>query len=184
MTRSIFLAILLIAGQAHANRLVLPQEQLDEETKLTLARAMVGEADWHEPDHVAIAFVLARRWPLYREHGQPVPFQTYIQRYSSALRRDSGARSAWLRSLPWGPIQGPFAGHWDRVRALVERWSQGKIKDPCPGAMHWGGAMDRPAASLKPVSCGYTRNIFYGHRAAANGKPNQRGESPPKFAHR
>jgi hypothetical protein len=126
---------------------------------------MVGEADWHEPDHIAIAFVLAKRWPLYRAHHQDATFDQYIALYSSPLRRDLGARSTWLRSLPWGPIEGPHSQRWDRVRALVERFSQGRLKDPCPGAMHWGGAMDRPGAGMKPVSCGYTRNIFYSFRS-------------------
>jgi hypothetical protein len=164
LTTLVMLSILLVAGPVHANRAALPQEALDEATKLTLAQAMVGEADWHEPDHIAIAFVLARRWPLYRERRQDVSFQNYIRMYSSPMRRDLGARTAFLRSLPWGPIEGPYKEHWARVRALVERWSEGRVKDPCPGAMHWGGAMDRPSAQLRPISCGFTRNIFYGIR--------------------
>jgi hypothetical protein len=159
---------LTLTAQALARPAVAPSDQLDEATKLTLARAMVGEADWHEPDHIAIAFVLAKRWPLYRSHHPEASFQHYIALYSSAVRRDFGARSAWLRSLPWGPIEGPHGQRWDRVRALVERFSQNRLKDPCPGAMHWGGAMDRPAAGMKPVSCGYTRNIFYGIRSTGN----------------
>jgi hypothetical protein len=169
-----FGALLLSAtAQAYTRPLLAPSGQLDEATKLTLARAMVGEADWHEPDHIAIAFVLAKRWPLYRNHHQEATFQQYIELYSSPLRRDLGARSAWLRSLTWGPIEGPHSQRWDRVRALVERFSEGRLKDPCPGAMHWGGAMDRPGAGMKPVSCGYTRNIFYSFRNPISGSPSK-----------
>ncbi len=158
------LSILLLPCTALAERLPVPETELDEQTKLTLAQAMVGEADWYEPDHVAIAFVLARRWPMYRDNRQDVSFKTYIELYSSPLRRERNARAAWVRSLPWGSIEGPFAKHWDRVRALVEAWAAGKVKDPCPRAVHWGGAMDRPGPDMVPMSCGLTRNIFYGIR--------------------
>lgn len=161
----ILLGLLYAPCSALAERLPVPESELDEETKLTLAQAMVGEADWYEPDHVAIAFVLARRWPLYRDNRQSVTFKQYISLYSSTLRRSSTSpRTAWIRALPWGPIEGPFRKHWDRVRALVEAWSVGKLRDPCPHAVHWGGAMDRPGSDMVPTSCGYTRNIFYGHR--------------------
>jgi len=155
----------LLTAQASARPTFYEGEELDVDTKLTLARAMVGEADWHAPDHVAIAFVLAKRWPLYRARHPEATFRSYIELYSSPLRRDLGARSAWLRTLPWGPIEGPYSQHWDHVRALVERFSQGRLRDPCPGAMHWGGAMDHPGAGMRPVSCGYTRNIFYSLRS-------------------
>lgn len=171
---------LTASAEAYARPVLDPSEQLDEATKLTLARAMVGEADWHEPDHVAIAFVLAKRWPLYRAHHQDASFQQYIELYSSPLRRDLGARSAWLRSLTWGPIEGPHSKRWERVRDLVERFSQGRLKDPCPGAMHWGGAMDRPGAGMKPVSCGYTRNIFYSFRSPLNRSTSKIGSKASK----
>ncbi|MFT3926683.1 MAG: hypothetical protein QM778_29330 [Myxococcales bacterium] len=179
---SLFLAALslMVTAQASARPFLDVGEELDDPTKLTLARAMVGEADWHAPDHVAIAFVLAKRWPIYRTHHPEATFQQYIALYSSPLRRDLGARSAWLRSLPWGPIEGPYAQRWDQVRALVERFSQGKLRDPCPGAMHWGGAMDRPAAGMRPVSCGYTRNIFYGLRAPSSSVSKLSKASAPK----
>ncbi len=177
LTLPTILAVLsfILAAQAHARPPSELREQLDEATKLTLARAMVGEADWHEPDHVAIAFVLAKRWPLYRVRHPEASFQDYIALYSSAVKRDVGARAKWLHSLPWGPIEGPHSKRWDRVRALVERFSEGKLRDPCPGAMHWGGAMDRPGAGMKPVSCGFTRNIFYGFRAPAASSASSKG---------
>ncbi len=163
------LGILMTPCAALADSFPVPATELDEATKLTLAHAMVGEADWYTPDHIAIAFVLARRWPLYRDNRQNVSFKTYISLYSSPLRREGSARTTWLRSLPWGPIEGPFAKHWDKVRALVDAWSEGKVKDPCPLAMHWGGAMDRPGPDMIPMSCGYTRNIFYGHKKLSPG---------------
>ncbi len=157
------LSVLLLAAPALANRPPLPETEWDETTQLTLAQAMVGEADWHEPDHVAIAFVLARRWKIHQQNRDPLPFQRYIQLYSASLRNES-SRSEWVRSLPWGPIEGPYAPRWARIQQLVRAWGAGKVKDPCPSAVHWGGAMDRPTSSMSPISCGLTRNIFYTRR--------------------
>lgn len=160
----VFLSAVVSAPTALAYRPPLPNAEWDEETQLTLARAMVGEADWHEPDHVAIAFVLARRWRQLQQNRTDSPgFQSYIGRYSASLRND-GARSTWIRGLQWGPLPGPFEQRWDRVRRLVAAWGEGRIKDPCPNAMHWGGAMDRPSRRYHAVSCGLTRNIFYARR--------------------
>lgn len=159
-----FLLILLLAAPALAYmKPPLPAEEWDESTQLTLAQAMVGEADWHEPDHVAIAFVLARRWHMHQAHRQPISFQRYISLYSASLRNGS-ERSHFIRSLPWGPLPGPHEQRWNRVQALVRAWGDGRIKDPCPRAVHWGGAMDRPSHKYSPISCGLTRNIFYTHR--------------------
>ena len=157
------LSVLLMAAPAFAYRRPLPGEEWNEQTQLTLARAMVGEADWHEPDHVAIAYVLARRWRIHQLNREPLSFQRYIELYSASLRSDS-ERSGWIRSLPWGPLPGQYEQRWSRVQKLVRAWGEGLIKDPCPQAMHWGGTMDRPARSWHPVSCGLTRNIFYTYR--------------------
>jgi hypothetical protein len=159
-----FLLLLSLASPAYAYRKPpLPSDEWDEGTQLTLARAMVGEADWHEPDHVAIAFVLARRWRIHQARQEPVPFQRYISLYSAPLRSIS-PRTKWIRSLPWGPVDGPYSERWDRVQRLVTAWGEGRLKDPCPSAVHWGGAMDRPSKRWHPVSCGLTRNIFYTRR--------------------
>jgi hypothetical protein len=157
------LTILLLAAPAFAYRPPLPNTEWDDESRLTLARAMVGEADWHEPDHVAIAFVLARRWRIHQQNREPISFARYIELYSKSLSSES-ERSSWIRSLPWGPMPGPYEQRWNRVQKLVRAFAEGMVKDPCPLAMHWGGTMDRPAMSWHPVSCGLTRNIFYTHR--------------------
>jgi hypothetical protein len=172
-----FLLILSTANPALAARNPpVPSDEWDESTQLTLARAMVGEADWHEPDHVAIAFVLARRWRIQVSRAsadvdearqEPLTFQRYISLYSAPLRSTS-PRTKWIRTLPWGPVDGPYSERWDRVQRLVTAWGEGRIKDPCPSAVHWGGAMDRPSKRWHPVSCGLTRNIFYSRRESAS----------------
>ena len=156
-----FALALTFTTAAHARPRPLPVEEWDEDTMLTLGRAMVGEADWHEPDHVAIAYVLARRWRVHQKNRAPLSFRSYIRLYSASLRSTS-ERSLWIQSLPWGPMPGLYEKRWDRVRHLVKAWGNGRIKDPCPNAVHWGGAMDRPSRRWQPVTCGLTRNIFYG----------------------
>lgn len=152
----------LLAAPALA-RPPIPEAHWDEPTKLTLARAMVGEADWHTPDHVAIAWVLQRRWKIHSENRKQIPFKRFIQMYSSPLKAKTD-RAEWVQSLPWGPMPGPYEQRWDRVRRTVRRWGAGRIQDPCPKALHWGGTMDRPSGHWYPVSCGRTRNIFYSVR--------------------
>lgn len=155
--------VLAISVPAYADRRPLPESEWNEETRLTLAQVMVGEADWHEPDHIAIAFVLARRWGLWQQGKGPISFQRYIQLYSSTMKVDT-VRAKWVRALPWGEFSGPHGKRWGHVQQLVTAWGAGKVKDPCPRAEHWGGAMDRPGRAWEPTSCGLTKNIFYAHR--------------------
>jgi hypothetical protein len=158
------LFVLCLSTPVSANRHPVPERDWDEATRLTLAQVMVGEADWHEPDHVAIAYVLLRRWEQYQQAKGPVAFQRYMQLYSSTMKVDT-ERARWVRSLPWGELDGQdgklYGKRWRQVRELVDAWGEGKVKDPCPGAEHWGGAMDRPGKSWEPVTCGLTKNIFY-----------------------
>ena len=161
-----FLALTLslcISAPAAAERRPVPAAEWNEETQLTLAQVMVGEADWHEPDHIAIAFVLARRWQQYQQAHESSSFQHYMQLYSSTMKVES-ERTRWVRALVWGDGAGLHGKRWARVQQLVKAWGLGKVKDPCPTAEHWGGAMDRPGKKWEPVSCGLTKNIFYQNR--------------------
>ena len=155
--------VLTVSVPAQAERRPLPESEWDEATRLTLAQIMVGEADWHEPDQIAIAFVLARRWQQYQQGKGPISFQRYIKLYSSTMKV-STPRAKWVRSLPWGELSGQHGKRWRHVQELVTAWGAGKVKDPCPRAEHWGGAMDRPGRAWEPTSCGMTKNIFYQHR--------------------
>ena len=154
------LVTLTITAPAFAHRRPVPDVEWNEATRLTLAQVMVGEADWHEPDHIAIAYVLVRRWQQFNAARGPVTFQRYMQLYSSTMKVDT-ERARWVRALPWGELDGPYGKRWKRVRELVEAWGSGKVKDPCPDAQHWGGTMDRPGKTWEAVSCGLTKNIFY-----------------------
>jgi hypothetical protein len=149
----------------------VPEEHWDDEAKLTLAQALVGEADWRHPDHLAIAWVLAKRFRVYRRTHPGVSFAQFIRFYSSPLKpfvKTSRARA--IRALTWGQAGGKWGGkRWLKVQRTVERWGRGVENDPCPSALHWGGDMDKapkPTALYKRgwriTSCtGGTANTFY-----------------------
>ena len=152
-----------LGSPVHAEARPVPAGEWDEATRLTLAQVMVGEADWHEPDHIAIAWVLRKRWQRARQRSG-VSFQSFMQRYSSTMKVDT-ERARWVRALPWGELEGPHKQRWSKVMALANAWGAGKVSDPCPDAEHWGGTMDRPGKTWEPISCGMTKNIFYSARA-------------------
>jgi hypothetical protein len=166
MRRFIAATALLVSSSALAAP-PLPPGQWDEAARHTLARTLVAEADWHTPDHAAIAHVLVKRWriasgPRGLLHG--IRFEDFVREYSALWKPEHTNRKRGIRALPWGPFPERSqwgGGRWDVVRKWVEKWGTGRVNDPCPKALHWGGTMDRPAGHWHPVSCGRTRNIFY-----------------------
>jgi hypothetical protein len=161
MVVGLLLCLMIVIFHSQCSPARAQAEQLTEQDKLVLAQALVGEADWSQVDHAAIAWVLQKRWQLYLRNNEPVSFAQFVRMYCSPLKTRS-PRAKAIQALPWGPARGPWGGkRWDRVRTWVERWADGRVTDPCPRAMHWGGTMDRPYGHWAPVSCGKTRNIFY-----------------------
>lgn len=153
--------------------------QLTPENKLHLAQVVVGEADWRKADHIAIAWVLAKRWVMFQRSEKYDPatqdFSWFIMNYSSTMKI-SKERARRIRQLPWADPARPhsdnvnldrYTRNWAKVRDTVTQWSNGQYPDPCPKALHWGGTMDnpdkirRPGVVWEPVSCGPTRNIYY-----------------------
>lgn len=145
----------------------IPKSSWSAEAKLTLARAWVGEADWNFSDHVAIGWVLAKRWRIYNKNkAKRIGFGSFVRLYCSPLKGNS-SRQRQIQALPWGdPRRGPYrtklnVRRWRELRKRVELWGQGLYQDPCPRALHWGGTMDKPFRNWRPVSCGDTNNTFY-----------------------
>jgi hypothetical protein len=174
----VLLISLLVASATGARSIdrPIPEQAWDEEAKLVLAQAWVGEADWSAQDHIAIGWVLAKRWRVYNsvhEFEEQVSFADFIRLYSAALKGEEGSRTKrqrFVQSLPWGDPtpdeHGIYASPrytrlWQQVRQRIEAWGEGQFADPCRAAMHWGGTMDRPYRNWRPVTCGQTRNIFY-----------------------
>ena len=165
------LALTAVPRQSQAKRgPIVTEEDWTDLAKLRMAQAFLGEADGSVPDHEAIAWVLYRRWKIRCRVRGYVPLETFIQWYSSPLKLSvKTKRARGIRTLVWGdPLPGmPYSRphhvkRWKNARKLVDDWQAGRVKDPCPKALHWGGTMDKPAGHWYPVSCGRTRNIFYG----------------------
>jgi len=171
------LAICFATSLAIADNIRIPKGQFDSRTRLWLARAMIGEAGWFATnDHVAIAYVLKRRWEAMRERWPKIQFKTVILAYAKALgggRREYTARQIWVRGLrddlsePRGwPQKILWRGHkkcWRQTLQRVDAWQRGELADPCRGrAFHWGSSNDIPGEKLFPVDCGETVNTFYG----------------------
>jgi hypothetical protein len=169
----LFALILAVAGTAQAE--VLPAEQWNDEVALWLARAMVSEADWHTPDHVAIAWVLKRRWEAASKDKYPT-FLDMVKQYCAGMRgKTRTSRHVWTRALtddgtepegwPANVSWSSYRPHWGRVLRLARAWGRGEVQDPCKGkAWQWGGPMDRPGVGWRTVNCGMTANIFYTHK--------------------
>jgi len=168
--------IVLAASTADAQRRPIPEGQWNRETHIWLARAMVAEAGWKaERDHIAIAYVLARRWRRLTERWPALRFIDVIRNYCAGLgdyTRELTNRQRWLRGLSWSrdePEGWPRAVSWSRHLPLWRdalkrsaRWSKGRLKDPCRGrAWHWGGTIDTPVGRMVQVNCGETRNTYY-----------------------
>lgn len=163
---------------------LIPERHWNDTAKLWLARAMVSEAGWEETrDHVAIAYVLFRRWIVAkREHphisltavikrycagfGNTIP--TARQRWVLTLRADGGRPAAWPNDIAWVD----YKDRWLAVLNTVEQWRRGEHPDPCNGlARYWGGPMDRPSPRMIRMDCGETKNRFYTVRTLLPPKP-------------
>lgn len=146
----------------------IPEEQWTDTTKLWLARSCVGEAWFNTVDEcMAIAWVYATR-----ARQQNVSLNRMVRRYSSPLKRDKNNGRIWIFHLA---LNGQRPKHWPRnlnwkkhqekwftLLAALDRWAEGDVPNPVPGANHFGGSMDVPDirwAKLK-VPKGF-KNRFY-----------------------
>lgn len=148
----ILLGSLLGSGRAEASEV----PEWDDSTRLALAQCLVAEAGWrNRTEHSAISHVLLRRWRSIQSSRHNYRFETMVRRYCAVHRvRRPTARQAWVRALPWGPLESDpgmpsvvdwrnYAASWDHVRETVLMFEAGTLRDPLPQAEHWGGSMDR-----------------------------------------
>lgn len=162
------IALLIFPLAVHAQP--LPEDQRTEEAEIWLARALVAEAGWSQPDHAAIAWVLQKRWRAYQagrdaDWGFVEQIKAYCKGVSTNTRRkwvltlspDGTEPEGWPADVLWSN----YEPHWQRTLRFVRAWFAGRVPDPCPTATHWGGPMDRRRAATAPVNCGMTANIFY-----------------------
>jgi hypothetical protein len=152
---------------------IVSDEEWTDETKLWLARSLLGEVGWRRPgEYAAVAWVYATRAKLSKRHN----FLEMTKRYSAAIRAPGKRRNPWLFELdftrdkpsswPDGPQwRGLHDEAWGEVLAFVDEWRLGRIANPCLGANHFGGYVDRHRAQAmrwRRVKCSVkTRNRFY-----------------------
>ena len=157
----------------------VPEDQWNDDAKLWLARSVIGEAGWRQFDeYSAIAFVYATR----AEQSKRYDFLGMVKRYSAAVRAQGKRRQPWLfelgfegkrpRSWPVDPATktGPLwtglhRDAWLETLAWADAWQAGERANPCEGANHFGGYIDRhraAAARWVRIKCEpRTRNRFY-----------------------
>lgn len=167
--------LLLHSATARAESPV-PAAEWTAETRLWLARSVLGEVGWSRPqEYAAVAWVYATRsnaakdWSLHK----------MIRRYSAAVRSPGLTRQPWLAQLtnsPARPKSWPEGPRWENrydkgwmyVLKVVDLWYAGKMPNPCPGANHFGGGMDAYRATRQgwyEVKCkSPMRNRFYDSR--------------------
>jgi hypothetical protein len=140
---------------------VVPDDEWDDETKLWLARSVLGEAGWRQhAEYTAVAYVYAVR----AEQTERYDFLGMVKRYSAAVRAPGRAKAPWRfelgfdktrpRSWPSGPLwKGRYDQEWLDVLDWADRWQAGEYANPCEGANHFGGYGD----SARAEWAGWTR---------------------------
>jgi|TARA_Y100000310_G_C20284851_1_gene624370 hypothetical protein len=175
------IVIVLLAYMAHANANDRPVSHIDQTTAVLLARSCVGESGWNSyatGECAAILWVYARRAKIVG-----TSLRAMAKRYSSALKRHNKHMRPWLfeleasakrpkswpRGLWWvtpeNTKEPSKRDHWKSILALVESWSLGKVANPIPEAIHYGGVVDRGRAranGMKKIATSFeTINDFY-----------------------
>ena len=164
------------AGQSStaSSDYLISDDKWRDKTKLWLARALVSEAGWGETtDHIAIAYVLYRRWRIALRTYPRYSMVQVIKRYCAGFGRTAPTpRQRWVKNLT-GDGKRPegwpddirwrdYRDRWMKVLDTVESWRRGAFSDPCRGlSRYWGGPMDRPSRRMIQMDCGPTKNRFY-----------------------
>lgn len=168
--------------EEEASKLVVPEDQWTDEAKLWLARSVIGEAGWKtagsQEEYSAIAYVYAVR----AEQSKSRTFLEMVRTYSAAVKNRRNTKRPWLyelgfeatrpRSWPFNPEtkmgprwKGVHEVAWRDTLAWADEWQAGEHENPCPGANHFGGYLDRhraKAARWTPIKCSAkTWNRFY-----------------------
>lgn len=155
-------------------RKVIPDRHWNESLQVWIARAMVSEAGWEENrDHIAIAYVLYRRWIQAKKKYPKISMIAVITRYCAGfgniiysnrqlwvknLNADASRPRGWPKDLSWRD----YRPRWLKVLETTKNWREGLHPDPCRGlSRYWGGPMDRPSRRMIRMDCGDTKNYFY-----------------------
>jgi len=141
---------------------------------LWLARSCVGEAGWHSVDNgecAAIAHVYHKRSYTLRSRN----YMRAMTEYSAAVRvgrpwiRQLTRKADRPRLLETNVYWGRHRDKWIKTLQFADDFFRGRIPDPTPEALHYGGGMDR--GRLDPnvwevMSTPKFRNEFYRKRVS------------------
>ena len=153
---------------------LMSDREWTETVKVWMARAMVSEAGFEETqDHIAIAYVLHRRWQQVRRRYPGMSMTRVIAQYCAGfgktiysrrqawvvnLKADGSRPEKWPDDLAWRD----YKDRWMAVLNTADEWRLGRYPDPCRGlSRYWGGPMDKPSARMIRMDCGETKNFFY-----------------------
>ena len=129
------------------------------EDRMTLVRALLGEAGWRpRNDHPAILHVLERRrknLPAFECYTLTEMAQAYAN-FLDPDRDPELPHRAAIKALNIDTAPG-----W--AVKLVDKFLKdpNSVKDPCRGkAWHWGATWEVNVSKKRKVDCGYTLNVF------------------------
>lgn len=139
----------------------VPEDEWNEETRIWLARSLIGEVGWERPaEQTAVAWVYANRARKLERYT----FLQMVRKYSAAVRLPGKRRQPWVFELQLNkqkPKYWPgfikWKGHhdqyWLNTLSLIDRWQAGEIPNYCPTANHFGSYHD----SLRAEALRWTR---------------------------
>ena len=167
-------ALLLSATIAHAHE---PKGDQHVDVGLWLARSCVGEAGFDSSETGECAAIMH----VYKKRAKISGKSIYeiARKYSAAIKPRDDRRNRWVLDLDragnkpdyWHPRLS-WKHHriwWELMLEHVDDFLKGRVKDPVPSAMHYGGRMDRyrlPAESWRAIHSLPFRNIFYESRTS------------------
>ena len=159
----ITILLLLFGVTAHAAK---------PDVSLWLARSCVGEAGWDSYESRECAAIL--HVYLKRSRRYNTSLHHMVMRYSAAVKNHTKHTRPWIFGLnrrPTRPKKWPRGLDWARYRdrwvavlKLVDDFQAGRVADPCPEAMRYGGLMDTPLVNKiywKKIDTPGYQNIFY-----------------------
>ncbi len=182
-------AVLATCGAAAVSGKPVAPSQWTDAARVWSARTCYAEARWSEHDCAGVLWVIVKRYQRVADRNYRDPFAgtlrpwtwtDMLREYASVgqpkPRYRMSQKQHEIRAMPWGnltelpdhvrrvspkmPLE-RFNAQWFELRDLVTRWGAGEIPDPCPGADHWRGRMDRGGSSWKVVKCSEdTSNTF------------------------
>ncbi len=169
--RTILAAAVFLTSSVCVAQPPIPAEEWTSVAARNLARSCVAEAGFDSGSNgecAAIAFVYARRFHQMRRAGRYMTYSQLVWQYSAPLRLnvrpwvnqldgDDRPRSM-PRRWPWDLL----LPKWQRLQDMVQRWAEGEIENPCPGANHFGSVQDGAPSDWTRIRCNIrTRNRFW-----------------------